>query len=182
MSTLNWGDLIKEAGESATYEPLPDGDYDLSVLEATATQSQSGKTMFKIKAQVEGGPHNKRLIWDNLVISTGNATALGIFFQKMAALGFPKESFANNPTNAQIEQALTGRRFRAQVGSRVWQGNKQNEIKKYYAPQTTTAPVAAAAPAPAPAPAPAAAPAPAPAPAAAAPVAEAPATAPASPF
>ncbi len=31
MSTLNWGDLVKDAGESAggNYEPLADGDYDL---------------------------------------------------------------------------------------------------------------------------------------------------------
>jgi hypothetical protein len=68
MSTLNWGDLVKDAGESASYEPLPDGDYDLTVLEATAKVSQSGKTMFAIKAQVQNGAHAKRLIWDNLVV------------------------------------------------------------------------------------------------------------------
>ena len=50
MSTLNWSDLIKEAGETASYEPLPDGDYDLKVLEATAKVSQSGKTMLSVKA------------------------------------------------------------------------------------------------------------------------------------
>ena len=32
MSTLNWGDLIKEAGEVASYEALPDGDYDLQII------------------------------------------------------------------------------------------------------------------------------------------------------
>ena len=32
MSTLNWGDLIKEAGESGNYDPLPDGDYDVLEL------------------------------------------------------------------------------------------------------------------------------------------------------
>ena len=75
MSTLNWSDLIKEAGETGTYDALPDGDYDLVVLEATAKVSQSGKTMFAIKTQVEGGAHNKRLVWDNLVVSPDSPAA-----------------------------------------------------------------------------------------------------------
>ena len=168
MTTLNWSDLIKEAGETASYEPLPDGDYDLVVLEGVAKQTQSGKTMFSVKAEVQGGPHNKRLVWDNLVVSSDNPTALGIFFSKMAALGLTRENFFNqDPTNAQIETALASRRFRAQVGSRVWQGNKKNEIKRYYPAQATTPSVAPSADpwaaeqaqaAPAPAPAPAAAP------------------------
>lgn len=163
MSSLNWSDLIKEAGETASYEPLPDGDYDFKVLESTATTSQSGKTMFKIKVEVQAGPHAKRIMWDNLVISPESQGALGMFFAKMASLGLNREFFGTNPSNAQIEQALVGRTFRAQVGSRIWQGQKRNEMKKYYplpvaAPAASPAP-AAAAPAPAPAPAPAAAPA-----------------------
>ena len=55
MSTLNWSDLIKEAAETTVYEPLPDGDYDLKVLEVTAKITQSGKPMFSVKAEVQGG-------------------------------------------------------------------------------------------------------------------------------
>jgi hypothetical protein len=160
MGSINWGDLVKEAGESAggNYEPLPDGDYDLKVIEATATTSASGKAMFKITTEVQGGAFSKRRVWDNLVVSPENPSALGIFFTKMAALGVPREFFLNNnPTNAQVEQAIFGKSFRANVGSRVYQGDKKNEIKKYYVGQSTTAPVSSpqvAAPAPAPAPEP----------------------------
>lgn len=181
MSTLNWGDLVKDAGESASYDALPDGDYDLVVVEATAKVTQTGKTMFAIKAQVQNGAHAKRLVWDNLVITPDNSAALGMFFRKMSALGLGREFFASNPSNAQIEAAMAHRAFRAQVGSRTWQGQKKNEIKMYFpaAGAATPGAPAAAAPAPAPAPAPAAAPAPAPAPAAA----EAPVAAPpAAPF
>ena len=39
MSTLNWGDLVKEAGEVSTgYDPLPDGDYDLTVIDRKSTR------------------------------------------------------------------------------------------------------------------------------------------------
>lgn len=180
MSSLNWSDLVKEAGEVGNYEPLPDGDYDLKVVESTAKVSQSGKTMFSLKTEVQSGPHAKRLVWDNLVVSPDSSAALGMFFKKMAALGLAKTFFDQNPSNAQIESALIGRTFRGQVGSRTWQGQKKNEIKMYYVIPTDS-PVAAtpfAAPAPAPAPAPAyAAPAPAVAPA----PAPAPAYAPAPP-
>jgi len=156
MSTLNWGDLVKDAGETAggNYEPLPDGDYDLKVIEATATTSQSGKTMFKITTEVQTGAHAKRRVWDNLVISPENSNALGIFFSKMAALGLPREFFTNNnPTNAQIESMLVGRPFRAQIGSRTWNGSKRNEIKRYYVQQqavTASTPVSAPVAPPAP--------------------------------
>jgi hypothetical protein len=178
MSTLNWSDLIKDAGEASSYEPLPDGDYDLSVAEATAKVTQSGKTMFSIKAQVESGAFAKRLVWDNLTISPENSTALGIFFRKMASLGLGREYFDTNPTNAQIESAMVGRRFRAQIGTKIYQGNKRNELKNYY---PATAPAGSVPPVPAAA-APAAAPAPAPAPAAAPSFDAAPAAAPAAPF
>lgn len=180
MSTLNWSDLIKDAGESNNnYEPLPDGDYELVVVEGVAKVTQSGKTMFSVKTQVEAGPHAKRLVWDNLVVSPDNPTALGIFFRKMSAMGLGKEFFDSNPTNAQIEQALAGRKFRGQIGSRTYNGQKRNEIKNYYpASQAAAAPQTAAAPAPAAAPPPPAA-APAPPTAEAAP---APSAAPAAPF
>jgi hypothetical protein len=163
MSSLNWSDLIKEAGETQSYEPLPDGDYNFTVLEGTAKVTQSGKTMFSLKAQVDDGPHAKRLVWDNLVVSPDNPTALGIFFRKMTAMGLAKEFFDSNPSNAQIEQAMVGRKFRGQVGSRTYNGNKRNEIKNYYTTANaaaTAAPRTAAAPAPVAPPAPPAAPAP----------------------
>jgi len=175
MTTLNWGDLISEAGDVASYDPLPDGDYDLAVVEAQAKVTQTGKTMFSVKAQVQTGAHAKRLVWDNLVVSTDNPNALGIFFRKMNALGLGRDFFSTNPTNAQIEQALRGRQFRGQVGSRTWQGQKKNEIKAYY---STVA--SASAPAPAPAAAPAPAPAPAPVEAASAPAEQSAADAPPS--
>lgn len=165
MSSLNWGDLVRDAKDASggDYSPLPDGDYELKVLEATTKTSQSGKTMFAIKAEVQVGPYAKRLVWDNLVISPENKNALAIFFSKMRALGLGDDFFATNPANPQIEQALTGRPFRATIGSRVWNGDTRNEFKKYF--PYASSPVAGAPVAGAPAPAPMAAPAPAPAPA-----------------
>ena len=149
MGSINWGDLVKDAGEMAggNFEPLPNGDYDFKVIEASSTTTATGKTMFKITAEVQGGAYAKRRVWDNLVISPENKNALGIFFNKMASLGLPREFFtANAPTNAQIEASILNRQFRANVGTRVWQGDTRNEIKKYYVVSASTPAQASAAP------------------------------------
>jgi hypothetical protein len=194
MTTVNFAELLKQAGTAATsnnYEPLPDGDYELKVIEAQATTTQTGKLMFKVTNEVQGGAHDKRRVWDQLVITADNPKAMNMFFMKANAMGLGKAFWEANPTPAQVEQAMQGRSFRGTLGTRTYNGNQSNEIKKYFPSQgavaATTAPVAAAAPAPAPAPAPAAAPAPAVAPAPAAtpfdapPVAAAPAPAPVAP-
>ena len=147
MSSLNWADLVKDAGEATSnFEPLPDGDYDLKVVEAPAGTTSTGKTMFKLKAQITSGPYANRFIWDNITISPENKNALGIFFSKMAALGIPREFFLNNnPSNAQIEATLQGRVFRAQIGSEVYQGAKKNKIARYYVANAVAASIPTAA-------------------------------------
>ena len=180
-STVNWADLVQQAGDAATssnYEPLPDGDYELKVVDAQATTSASGKPMFKVTTEVQGGAYAKRRVWDQLVVTADNPKAMNMFFMKAGAMGLGREFWSANPGNAQVEQALMGRSFRATLGTRTYNGNQSNEIKRYFpaqaaAPTAASAEPAAAAPAPAaaaPAPTPAAAPAPAPAPAPAAPV------------
>lgn len=166
MSSLNWSELVKDAGDVSSYEPMPEGDYELKVVEAKATNTQTGKTMFKITTEVQGGPFAKRKVWDNLTVSPENPKALTMFFVKVSALGLGKEYFDTNPTNAQIEQALLHRTFRGKVVQDTYQGTVGNKISTYHRTAASptvdpTATIAAAAPAPAPAPAPAAAPAPA---------------------
>lgn len=173
MSGANWMDLLADAQSTGTYAPIPDGDYDLKVIEAEARMSANGKPMYKIKAEVQSGPHAKRLVWDNLVISKESPGALRYFFRKMAALGLDETFFAKGPDDNMIVSAITNRSFRAKIGPSTGNSTKPgNEIKEYYpavagAQAAVPAPAAYAAPAPAVAapPAPAAPPA-APAPAA----------------
>lgn len=168
MTTVNFAELVQKAGDAAAktnYEPLPEGDYEFKVVEAQATTASTGKLMFKLTNEVQGGPHDKRRVWDQWVVSPDNETAMNIFFAKGASMGLGKEYWMANPSAAQVEQALVGRAFRGKVAIRSYQGKASNEIKNYYNSSSaliasSAAPVAAA-PAPAPAPAPAAAPAPA---------------------
>jgi hypothetical protein len=163
MSTTNWAELIKKSGDAASntnYEPLPDGDYELKIVKVEAVTTSTGKPMFKVTNEVQGGPYANRKVWDNLVVTHDNPTAMNMFFMKVIAMGLTKPFFESNPTDAQIEQALTGRTFRANLGLRTYEGKDSNEIKKYYsggaaaaAPSTAGAAVPPPPPAPAPAPA-----------------------------
>ena len=102
-NNVNWGEVIEEANSGGgSFEPLPDGDYDFIVTEATATTTQTGKAMYKLENTVNGGPHNARKVWDNLVVSPENGKAMGFFFKKMKAIGLPVEFFQGQPTDDQI--------------------------------------------------------------------------------
>jgi hypothetical protein len=190
MTQLNWNELLQAADSSGAgnYEPLPDGVYELKVVESEPTMSSTGKVMFKVKTEVQSGPHARRLVWDNIVISPENPKSMGIFFSQMGSLGLGKEFFGQQPSNEQIASGMKDRVFRGQVGKRTWNGQDRNEINRYMpmtAESVASVPgqVASGAPAPAPAPTAGGAPAPAPAPTpVGAPVAGGAAVPPAPPF
>lgn len=154
--SITFDQLIKQAGDSVpdSFEPLPAGDYELEVVEAKYKKTSTGKDMWNLQSKVISGEYANRRIFDNIVLSPENQTALGFFFRNMAVLGFTKEVLANNPTPDQIAAGLAGRRYRAKIGHRTYQGELQNEVTRYVAPLAaealpegvTPAPVAAATP------------------------------------
>jgi hypothetical protein len=88
-----------------------------------------------------------------------------MFFMKANAMGLGRTFWDANPSNAQVEQALNGRTFRATLGKRTYNGTESNEIKRYFpsqaaaeAPAAAATPFASAAAVPPPPPAPAPAP------------------------
>lgn len=176
MATRSWKDLVKDAGDVTTFSALPDGPYNFKVLEAKVQKTSSDKTMFVVKAEVQDGPHAKRLVWDNITVTEDNPKAMGFFFGKMAALGLTPENFFSrlsedaDESDRQIAAALPGRYFRGLVGHREWKGVTKNDISRYLPAGAASAPMPTAAPAYA-APAPQAAPPMAPAPQAAPPMA-----------
>jgi hypothetical protein len=154
-TNVNFGEILPKTGASSNsgdYPPIPEGDYDFSVVSANVKTSQSGKPMISVKAQVEGGPYDRRYVWDNLVVTKDNPKALGILQGKLNALGFTPEYLKeHNPDLETIADYLVNRNFRAKVAQSEYMGKMRNEIKAYIATTPASA-VAAAAPAAAPAP------------------------------
>lgn len=139
-TNVNFGQILSEVSEAPDYSPLPEGDYDLTVMSCEVGTTSTGKYMLKLKAQVASGAYERRLLWDNLVISPENQKAMGIFQGKLNAMGFsPDYLKQSNPDLEVIADALVNRNFRAKVGQREYQGKMRNELKTYYPAQAQSA-------------------------------------------
>ena len=126
MTEIDWAAL--QGAAKGQLEPIPPGQYLCTIIDAQATQTQTGKPMFKVKFQVAEGPHAPRKVWNNFTVSEENPMALAIFFRQMEAMGLNANFFAAKPTNAQVAQALMNRQCMLTLGTREWQGVTQNSV------------------------------------------------------
>lgn len=189
MVAIEWGKLLEGAKNVPSFDPIPEGNYDVLITKCEVQPTSKGEVMFRYQATVQSGPHAKRILFGNLVIPSPTAEKFdqrsAFLLRDMKALGFATEYLATNPQPGDMAAAMLNRGFTAKVTIREYQGKTSNDISRILPAgagggglfgAVATAPVMAppaAAPTAAPvAPAPAATPAPAPAvaPAAVAPV------------
>lgn len=141
MATANFSDLLK-AAEDAGFSNCPPGTYDAVVVEGTAKTTSAGKDMIVVKFQIQGGPHGGRKVPNNFVISPENANALGFFFRHMRAMGLDSAYFSQNPSPQKVAADLVGKTCQIEVGTRTWNGEEREDIKKIM-PSTALTPAAA---------------------------------------
>ena len=132
MAEATWGDLMNAA--KGQLELIPDGEQNVKIVDSEATQASTGALMFKVKVQIEDGPHIKRKLTTNLVVSTDNPVALAIFFRNMENMGLNADFFAANPNPGQVASAMLNRMARVNVGHKTWNGVERNEIKGWLPP------------------------------------------------
>jgi hypothetical protein len=140
---VKFSDMMKKLGPNTGTggsEPLPVGEYSLAITECAAKVTQTGKPMLSLKATVVGGPYSNRPVWDNLVVSADNDTAMRIFFGKMGALGLG-DYVTQDPSMDQLAEAMIGRRFVGKLGTSEYRGRTRNEITGYKPFVASTAPV-----------------------------------------
>lgn len=135
MASANFADLLK-AAEDAGFSNCPPGTYDVRVAEGTAKTTGADKDMIVVKFEIIGGPHGGRKVPNNFVISPENANALGFFFRHMRAMGLDAAYFSQNPSPQKVAADLVGKTCRIEVGTRVWNGEEREDVKKIMAPST----------------------------------------------
>lgn len=128
MSSINFGDLFKEATTLVT------GEFDGIVSESTLTNSSNGKPMIRVKLQIEGGPNHGKTFFTQFVITVDNPTAMRMFFGNMKAFGLDKAYFETNPAPEQVAAAIQGKRCRFVVDVRQWQGVDRENVKEVKPP------------------------------------------------
>lgn len=132
MAEATWGDLMQQA--KGQLELIPDGDETVKILDSQATKASTGKLMFVVKVEIADGPHVKRKMTTNIVLSDDNPMALAIFFRNMENIGIPAAFFAQEPNPDQVAGAMIGRQARVKIGHKNWQGVDRNEVKAWLPP------------------------------------------------
>lgn len=124
--------------KKASFEPLPPGEYNVTCIESTPTESSNGKPMIKTKWQVEDGLSIGKKVFNQFVFSADNDNALNFFFQHMKFLGLDEAFFAAQPSWEHVAATIQGRRCRMQLEIREWQGQPRNDVKKILPPMAPT--------------------------------------------
>lgn len=133
MTTINFNQAIQDA-KSVSFEALPIGDYDIRVIESTATTASSGKPMIKVKMEVITGPYAPRKVFNQFVLSLENPNAVSIFFRHMRAFGLDEQFFAALGPEGSLDPvaaALLGRQATVKLGHREWQGENRNNCEGF---------------------------------------------------
>jgi Protein of unknown function (DUF669) len=135
VTNTSWADLIK--GSEDALRPVPDGEYNVKIVDAREDKSSSGKLMIRVKFEIQDGPSAPRKVPTQLVLSTENQVAVAIFFRQMEAMGLDANFFAQLPppdgdtmmmAGKQIADALFNRTCRVTLKTRAWQGVDRNEV------------------------------------------------------
>lgn len=129
MASASFSDLLK-AAEDAGFSNCPPGTYEARVVSSETKTTGAGKDMIVVKFEIMGGPNGGRKVSNNFVISPENANALGFFFRHMRALGLDATYFAANPSVQQVAADLVNKTCRIEVGTRTWNGEEREDIKK----------------------------------------------------
>lgn len=129
METINWAALIEDSNDA--FAILPKGKYNVQVVTAEATQSSTGKLMYKTKLQVINGPKTGSTLFNNITLTQDNKKALFMFFENMAALGAPRDFLQQNPAPAPavVAAKLVGTVLEVEVDHRPYQGIDRENIK-----------------------------------------------------
>ena|SRR6266702_811272 len=142
MTSINWRELMNSSEEEGGgFEALPADEYEVEITDSTAKVASTGRNMFEVKFRVEEGPYKNRVVFNNFVLVPENSTATGIFFRNMSTLGLNKAYFDKNPSLETAAEALVGRRCRARVSIRTYNGRERNQVDSIFPPSSPGPPV-----------------------------------------
>ena len=138
----NFASAFQAAETTVSYQPIPEGDYNLRVSDAEMKATRSGGSMLKLSIEVLGPSCAGRKFFQNFNIRCSSAQAENIGIQQLKMLW---QASGGNGTPTDTDQFI-GRTFRAKVGIEESKDDRygpQNRIRRYY-PQTANTPTMSA--------------------------------------
>lgn len=129
MTTIDFGKALADA-KSASFEAMPDGNYNVEVVKAEAVTASTGRPMIKCKMKVIDGPYQNRPVMTQFVLVIDNPNALAMFFRNMKGFGLDENFFAQLGSGQlePVAAALMSRRAQVTLGTKKWNGEDRNEV------------------------------------------------------
>lgn len=89
MANFNFNATSVEPMEARSYEPLPNGDYDMIITKSDVKPTKAGTGHYlELEMQVLGGEHSGRRHWERLNVDNPNKQAEDIAKAALAGLCF----------------------------------------------------------------------------------------------
>jgi len=128
--TIDWNKVIKETDEGT--KVIPEGEYNVRVVQAQATKASTGAEMIKTTVRVEDDAYAGRSVVTNLVFTFDNPQAMRMLFRRLSALGVTSEWLAEtNASVADIAREINGRSCVAKLNVRKWNGEDRNDVEMF---------------------------------------------------
>lgn len=127
-------DVIDMSGVAEdSFEVLPKGTYNIIVDEAEAKKSSSGNPMFSLTLIVEDGDYEGRKLFTHVVFSP---KTMGMAKRTMNRLGLTELTEGQIRVNQETAEQFIGKRARAVVDIRKYEGEDSNNVKKILPAET----------------------------------------------
>ena len=129
MATINFnaGNYDFSQDTTSSYEPLPEGYYNVIAIESEIRDTKAGTGNYlQFKFEVLDGQHKGRYIWDRFNLRNPNPKAVEIAQENLAR-------FCQSAGHKSISDSfeLHHRPVKVKVAHREWNGQTQTEIKGY---------------------------------------------------
>jgi len=130
MTSFDFNVADYGSDESRSYDVLPEGKYDVIVLEAKEKTTKKGDRAIEITFQVLEGQYKERLLWETLNLWNSSDQARTIARDRLSSI-----CKACNAPAATSTDAILGRRMQVSVGRRMndFRGKEENHIKSFTA-------------------------------------------------
>jgi len=131
MGSFNYQDLVKQAqesGASTSYEPVPEGPYEVVIEDSKVEPTKKGDPMITLTLKVVEGEHKNRKFWHRMAFIPGNGVGLAINFRQLDALG-ATPMLENGASLEQVAAYVKNKRAVAKIGFGKNAYADKNEVK-----------------------------------------------------
>jgi hypothetical protein len=124
---IDWNSELDKVEEAN--KPITPGVHNVTITQATTTNSSTGNQMINLVTRVEGGADDGKIAYPRIVFAFENPRAMRMTMRRLANLGISEQMLrVEGLSIEQIAGRLIGRTVRGTVTHETYQGEVQNRV------------------------------------------------------